>query len=98
VSSVFALTLYKADDLGFRLRNLDREAVKAFTLTHYLVFILYFLGMAFVLSAAVVVRGACAGATQTQTVLTRDLGKRLGFDIATHLFNGYLHLPCLLCQ
>lgn len=54
----FAFSQHSIDPQGFRLRYLDREAIKAFTLTHYLVFIQYFIGMGFVLSAAILVSDA----------------------------------------
>ena len=51
------LPMIRIDSLGYRVRHTDRKAFKAFSPTHYLLFILYFISMAFILSAAIIVCG-----------------------------------------
>ena len=69
VVSMFCMTLL-AGMAGYRLRNTGTKGFRSLSVTHYLIFLLYFFSMGFVLSAAVVVRCTRLGVRPCWACLT----------------------------
>jgi hypothetical protein len=87
-----------SDILGNRIRHMDRNSVKALTLTHYLVFIQYFFGTAFVFSAGILVCGECGAAMRVLSSLTQIPAKRAGPSVHENLCGCCLLVPWIILQ